>query len=158
MRLNWSLKHSTAHDNVDIKPIGVEQYLTEWGHDLFIPFMLKAYIDLDKLKLESDMVVKVKALQREMNLRTYDPSNANHAERYNLWDGVMVSLILDKKGVPLPKYQPNDRNLRIQYMKIRKVNGSPQFNKFEVNLTKQRYTHLCPMEYYNYTQDLPELD
>lgn len=158
MRLNWTLKHTTSLDNKDIRPIGLEEYLNQWGIDLYLPYIAIQYCDILLLNNNTMIKDKTESLYKNLESRTTADNGIAATKRYNLWDGVNVTMHMDSKGSPLPKYKPNDKHLKVSFMKINRFSSSATIDKFELHISKERYTSIAPIEYYNYTKDYPSLD
>jgi hypothetical protein len=157
MRLNWCLLHAPGVDpKTNLEPLIAERFISDWGLDLAMPLAIEKYITMCSLKEDSALRVVAESLTQALQRKTTYMSESSYGSRYNLWDGVSVELNYYKPGSPGAKMPSTDRHLKISYLHVNRTTQAA--NRFELHITKSRYVHICPLEYYYYTADYPALD
>jgi hypothetical protein len=156
MRLNWCLLQAPDAAQSPAVPITPERFISDCGLDLAMPMTIQSYIAICRIKEDSALRLVTGSLSRDLQRKTSYMSESSYNSRYNLWDGVSVELNYYKPGSPNSKMPPTDRHLKISYLYVDR--NTQAANRFELHITKGRYVHICPLEYYYYTADYPELD
>lgn len=155
MRLNWCLLNSLVGAK-DLKPVTPDEYLLKFGLDLAMPDIIQSYIAICLVSTDHDKHVLASRLKETLQNKTTYMASLGYNATYNLWDGVSVELNFYKPNSVGAKMPATERHLKITYLHVNRTTFEQ--NQFELHFTKGRYTHICPLEYYNYTHDLIELD